>query len=326
MALVHGGERWELYKLLSDPTRLKLLALTSAAELAVSELADLLGQGQPKVSRHASALRDASLLSARKHGTWVLLSLAPEAGDDPVVADALASGLELCRNDGSLERVSEVIAGRDKETREFFARGGRELSAGPPAELGAYLHALSPLLTARDLAIDAGTGDGALLEVLAPLFDNVIALDRSSAQLDLAKQRAARRQFRNVKFVCGEIDGKEINKAMKSHGAPPSGGADVVFAARVLHHAPVPANAVRSLAALCKVGGCVFIVDYLSHKDEALRAQQADLWLGFEPKELVEMAEQAGLCEITRGSLPKAWCGEGPDRNVGWQWLAGRRS
>ncbi len=319
-------QRWELYKLLSDPTRLRLLALASVEELAVSELAELLREGQPKVSRHASALRDAALLSARKHGTWVLLRLSPEAENDPVVVDALAMGLELCQADGSLARVPEVVAGRDQDTREFFARGGRALPAGPPEELSAYLRALAPLIAPRDLAVDAGTGDGALLEVLAPMFDRVIALDRSEAQLDLARQRATRRQFRNVRFVCGEIDGAEVRRAMGKRA-----GADVVFAARVLHHAPVPAKAFAALRDLARPadggrpGGAVFVVDYLSHRDEALRAQQADLWLGFEPEELMTMADAAGLCEVQHGRLPKTWCGDGPDRNVGWQWLAGRR-
>jgi len=319
-------QRWELYRLLSDPTRLRLLALASTEELAVSELAELVRQGQPKVSRHATALREAALLSARKQGTWVLLRLTPNAADDPVVADALATGLELCHADGTLERVENVVAGRDADTREFFARGGRALPPSPPTEVGAYLRALAPLIAPRRLAVDAGTGDGALLEVLAPLFDQVIALDRSQAQLELAKQRAARRQFRNVKFVCGEIGGPEVRKALGKGCL-----ADAVFAARVLHHAPLPAKAVTALVALArrsgknKPGGAVFIVDYMSHRDEALRAQQADLWLGFEPDELITMAEEAGLCDIERARLPKAWCGEGPDRHVGWQWLAGRR-
>ena len=88
-------QRWELYRLLSDPTRLRLLALASTEELAVSELAELVRQGQPKVSRHATALREAALLSARKQGTWVLLRLTPNAADDPVVADALATDPEI---------------------------------------------------------------------------------------------------------------------------------------------------------------------------------------------------------------------------------------
>ena len=330
--------RWELYRLLADPTRLRLLALASNEELAVSELAELLREGQPKVSRHATALREAGLLHARKHGTWVLLRLAAHADGDPVVADAVAAGLELCSADDTLGRIADVIAARDAATREFFARGGRPTRSGPPEELAAYLRALAPLMGPRKLAIDAGTGDGALLEVLAPVFEQVIALDRSEAQLDLARQRADHRQFRNVRFICGEIDGPEIRKGLGRRSRSKNGdegrelGADVVFASRVLHHAPVPARAMDALVQLARparsheLGGALVVVDYESHHDEALREQQADLWLGFDPAELEALAREAGLGELSRGRLPRAWCGEGPDRHVGWQWLAGRRS
>ena len=85
--------RWELYRLLADPVRPRLLALSSVEELGVGELADLLREGQPKISRHAAALRDAGLLVARRQGTWTLLRLAPGAAADPVVADAVSAGL-----------------------------------------------------------------------------------------------------------------------------------------------------------------------------------------------------------------------------------------
>ncbi|MCA9624100.1 MAG: metalloregulator ArsR/SmtB family transcription factor, partial [Myxococcales bacterium] len=108
-ALRSGTPRWELYRLLSDPTRLRLLALTEVSELAVSELAELLRESQPKVSRHATALREAALLHARKQGTWVLLRLAPGADDDPVVDDALDAGRSLCEADGTLARIPAIL-------------------------------------------------------------------------------------------------------------------------------------------------------------------------------------------------------------------------
>lgn len=329
------GARWELYKLLGDPTRLKLLALCSLEELAVGELAELLRELQPKVSRHAATLREAGLLDARRQGTWVLLRLAPSSGDDAVVRDAVAAGRELCSGDGTLERVSAVIAARDAETRAFFARGGRALGGGPPDELAAYLAAVAPLIPERKLVVDAGTGDGALLEVLAPLFDNVVALDRSDAQLDLARERVAARHLDNVRFVRGELDGPEIEaavmrasnrRAAKTSRPAGSGGADAVFAVRVLHHAPAPAKALRALVRLARRGGTVIVIDYEPHRDEALRAQQADLWLGFDGEELSAMASAAGLCEVRRTRLPAAWCGEGPDRHLKWQLLAGKRT
>src|SRR3954465_974116 len=81
-----ASSRWELYRLLADPVRPRLLALVSVEELGVGGLADLLREGQPKISRHAAALRDAGLIAGRKQGTWTLLRLAPGAAEDAVVA------------------------------------------------------------------------------------------------------------------------------------------------------------------------------------------------------------------------------------------------
>ena len=326
-----AAARWELYRLLAEPVRPRLLALASAEELAVGELAELLREGQPKISRHASALRDAGLLAARKQGTWTLLRLAPGATDDAVVADAVAAGTATLRADGTLARVDDVLRAREDATREFFARGGRPAQVGPPLELAAYLSALAPLVPHRRLAVDAGTGEGQMLEVLAPIFDHVIALDRSDAQIALAHDRVRRRELDNVTLVQGEIDGPEVRAAVKKHGSA-HGGADVVIAARVLHHAKVPARAMHGLVELARPpkgdapGGAVCVLDYEAHDDEALRDQQADLWLGFEPKELKRLAKDAGLADVSWRRLPAAWQGEGPDRHLPWQLLVGHRS
>ncbi len=322
-----AASRWELYRLLADPVRPRLLALTSEEELGVGELAELLREGQPKISRHAAALRDAGLLAARRQGTWTLLRLAAGAADDAVVADAVAAGLGSCRADGTLARIEEVIRARDEATREFFARGGRPAQVGPPAELAAYLAAFAALIPHRRLAVDVGTGDGALLEVLAPVFERVIALDRADAQLALAAERVRRRELANVTLVRGEVDGPEVRAALRK-----GQGADVVFASRVLHHAPVPARAVTALADLARParngerGGAVVVLDYEAHDDQALREQQADLWLGFEPRELKRLGKAAGLVDAHWQRLPAAWQGEGPDRHLGWQLYVGFRS
>src|SRR5215472_4670494 len=106
------SHRWELYRLLSEPIRLRLLALASQEELSIGELAELLGEGQPNVSRHAAALRHAGLLRDRREGTRTLVHLTTEAARDAVVADALASGRALCGRDGSLARVADVLRQR----------------------------------------------------------------------------------------------------------------------------------------------------------------------------------------------------------------------
>ncbi|HTJ81414.1 MAG TPA: metalloregulator ArsR/SmtB family transcription factor [Polyangiaceae bacterium] len=322
--------RWELYKLLAEPVRVHLLALVAEEELAMGELAELLGESLTKVSRHASALRDAGLVTPRKHGTWVLLRLAAGLDADPVVQDALRAGHALMEKDGGRAKLDAVLRARDSKAREFFSRADTKGDAsGPPRELGAYLAALAPLFVGHALAVDAGTGDGALLEVLAPVFDRVVALDRSDARLASAAARARARGLDNVRFVQGELDGPEVKDAVS---ATRHEGADLVFASRVLHHAPKPAAAVRALGQLLRKpkgdrpGGALVIVDYAPHDDLAMKEAQADLWLGFEPKELLSFAKSAGLSGAAVRPLPAAFSGDGPDKALTWQALTARRA
>jgi ArsR family transcriptional regulator len=293
--------------------RLRLLALALEEELSIGELAELLGEGQPNISRHAAALRHAGLLRDRREGTRTLVHLAPEAADDPVVADALASGRALCQRDGSLARIPEVLRAREAAAHEFFARPGRTKVDATPTEIGAYVMALGPLLQRHGLALDAGTGDGRLLEVLAPAYERVVAVDRSAAQLARARERVATRGFTNVRFLQGELDAPELTRSLGS-------GADAVFAARLLHHAPRPANVVAQLASLCATGGVLVVLDYARHDDESMR-DQADVWLGFEAAELKRFARAAALDDARVIDIPSSLCGDGPDKHLRWQAL-----
>jgi DNA-binding transcriptional ArsR family regulator len=312
-------ERWQLYRLLSDPFRLRLLALAAEEELALGELAELLGESQPNLSRHAGPLRQAGLLSERRQGTRTLVRLSEEARADPVVADALATGRELCRAEGSLSRIRDVVRARDQKTREFFARPvhtGEALGLAP--ELPAYLLALSSLIERRALAVDAGTGDGALLDVLAPVFERVIALDRSEAQLARAERRVAARGYRNVEFYAGEIADEQLRRAVGD-------GADLVMAVRVLHHAPLPRETVQALSDLLCPTGQLLLLDYARHADEALRDAQADIWMGFDANELEDYASAAGLRGVHVGEVPRGLFQSGVDSHLPWLLVAGKR-
>ena len=321
------SQRWELYRLLAEPTRLRLLALAAEEELGIGELAELLGENQSSVSRHAAALRQAGLLRDRKEGTRTLVSVAPQVTNDAVVADALASGRELCTNEGSLARIAEVVAAREAAAHEFFARPAtKSRTDGPPAEAGAYLTALGRLLPRRALALDAGTGDGRLLDVLAPVYERVVGVDRSHAQLARARERITARGFTNVALVQGAVDSPEVRRArgLAPDSAESGSGADAVFASRVLHHAPQPAKVVAQLASLCTPGGALIVIDYVRHDDESMRAQ-ADAWLGFEAVELKRFARAAGLEDAHVTSIPSSLCGDGADGHLPWQALVARR-
>jgi ArsR family transcriptional regulator len=312
--------RWELYRLLGEPRRLRLLGLTSEEELSIGELAELTREAQPNVSKHLKLLREAGLVAVRRQGTRAFASLSPDLNGDPLIADAIRSGRALCAEDGSLERVATVIRARDEEAREFFDQPADTMSPRPVDEWSAYLTALRVLLPRHSLAIDLGTGDGALVELIAPLFDRVIAVDRSEKQLEAAQRRLSRRGYDHVELIQADYDDPSISERVRELG-----GADAVFAVRLLHHAPKPKQVVSFLGSLVRPGGHVIVIDYCSHDDELMRDRQADLWLGFEREELRDFASSAGLKSPEVFAIPAARYGPGPDSHLKWQVLAARR-
>lgn len=316
-ALPAGDSRWQLYRLLSDPTRLRLLALAAEEELSVGELAELLGESQPNVSRHAAPLRQAGLLVDRRQGTRTLVRLAEGARKDAVVADALDAGQKICGNEGSLSRVAEIVLRRDVKTREFFARPAQaEIEISP--ELPAYLYVLGGLVEHRQLALDAGTGDGVFLDLLAPIFERVIAMDRSAAQLARASQRVRAHGYGNVELIEDQIGGQLVRECVGQ-------GADLVVSSRVLHHAPRPRTAIKELSLLVRPGGRLLVIDYARHDDELLQELQADVWLGFAPEELREYAAEAGLVDVAIAPVPGRYVRVGPDAHLPWLSLLAKR-
>jgi SAM-dependent methyltransferase len=310
--------RVDLYRALSDAGRLRLLALCSEEELTVSELSSVTGESQPQVSKKAAALRGLSLLAARKEGTRSFLRTRPTS--DPVVLDALREGKRMCLEEGRLIRVQEVVRAREASSVAFFE--GEESAArdsAPVAERAAegpflsHLAALGSLFGSRSLAVDVGSGEGHTLDVLAPIYDRVMAVDRSRARLARAATRVQDRGFANVSLVHGQFDDiaviEEVDRA---------GGADLVFAGRVLHHAARPQHAVNAFARLLKPGGKLAILEYAPHDDEGMRESQADVWLGFSQAELRSLCDDAGLAVTDQQPILRALHPTGADAHLSW--------
>ena len=323
--------RADLFRLLGDEDRLRLLALCEADELTVGELAALLDESQPQITRKSQPLRDAGLLQARRDGTRTLLHA--DAPEDPIVAAGLEAGRALCLAEGRLARVPMVVAEREETARRLFgegkADGGWELEPGlrggghhllgsPPAaagpdgasggrELGPLvewqrsclplLGVLAPLLPRHALAVDIGTGEGTLLPLLSPIYDRVMAVDRSPARLARAAARTASLGLGNVRLRQAEVDDANLAQEIARVG-----GADLVVLARVLHHAARPQSLVTSAARLLRPGGHLALVDHTPHEDEGLR-ERGHVWLGFEPSKLRQFLEAAGLEPIALSSL-----------------------
>ncbi len=303
--------RIELYKLVSEPARLRLLAACADEELTVGELAEVLGEGQPNVSRHASQLRNAGLLASRRDGARTLLSLDAKVSTDAVVADALASGRVLCKTDGTANRIAAVVEARDRSSSAYFSQPRPGAVEAFIPEVALALQLIAALVPRRALAVDAGTGDGALAAALAQAFDRVVAVDRSEAQLSLARERLRSLGLRNVELYAGDVGGAAIRQAVGS-------GADVVFASRILHHAARPERFLRALRPLVASRGRLVVLDYAQHEDESMR-DRGDVWLGFDEATLARDLRRAGFSPLRSSTLPTRRPERGPDTHLTWR-------
>lgn len=322
-AKVSGAGRVELYRLLADESRLRILALCAEEELSVGELGALLSESQPQISRKVAPLRQAGLLQARRDGTRTWLRLVSTRAKDPVIGDALGEGRRRCQDDGSLARLPGLVAAREEQGRALFETAATKplppSEVFPPTHL-AHLAGLWPLLPGRSLAVDVGTGEGVLLDVLVPLYERVIAVDRSQARLARCAARIAEHGYAHVSLYPGSYEEAELLQRVDS-----AGGADLVYAARTLHHASRPAQAVECFARLLRRGGHLVLLEYLPHFDESLRSVQGDVWLGFSAEELRSFATGAGLEVIGEGTIPAALHRQGPDAHLGWHTLVARK-
>lgn len=297
--------RAELFRLLGDEDRLRLLALCSEEELTVGELAQLLGESQPQVTKKTQPLREAGLLASRRDGTRTLLKTEHRGQDevanasDPVIAAALAEGRTLCAKDGSLAKIPRVIAAREEVSRRLFDEA-QDAKPAPAIDstLLSWLPLLAPLLPGRALAVDIGTGEGTLLPLLSPLFDRVIAVDRSAARLARAAANIASWDLPNVRLREGAVDDSALAEEVGrvSHDRHDH-GADLVVMARVLVHASRPQDVITSATRLVRPGGHLVVIDYVPHDDESLR-EQGHVWLGFEPDKLRTWLQAAHLTSV----------------------------
>jgi len=277
---------------------MKLLALCAEEELTVGELATLLGESQPQITKKSQPLREVGLLAARRDGTRTLLK--SDAPPDAILTAALEEGRTLCAKDGSLAKIARVVAQREDLSRRLFEQPAGEVEQEPAisSAIAPWLPLLAPLLPGRALAVDLGTGEGALLPLLSPLYDRVVAVDRSAARLARCAARIASWGLPNVRLREGSVDDAALAEEIGQRG-----GADLVVMARVLVHASRPQDAIASATRLLRAGGHLAIIDYMPHDDESLR-EQGHVWLGFEPGKLRGWVESARLQAITLQPFP----------------------
>lgn len=304
--------RTELYRVLADPLRLQILAVLEHEELTVGELAEVLGQSQPQMSKKVSALRKASLLSMRKDGARTYLHTT--SIEDAVVRDACDEGRRLAIDANAFDQMNRVIGEREDAGRAFFNTEDEVPTAeGTPLQ-SAHLFSLSQLFGQRRLAVDVGTGRGEFLDIIAPAFQRVIGIDRSRAQLAHAAQRIKSRCFRNVRLREGTLGDANILQEIDDLG-----GAQVLTLVRTLHHSAKPRELLTKAFRCLVPGGRILVVDYHRHDDESMRSQ-GDVWLGFAQDELKSMLEDAGFEQTAQCEVPQPYVQASADaQHLSWQ-------
>ncbi len=286
----------------AEPTRLRLIALLGREELTVTEICGVIGQSQPRTSRHLRLLVDAGVLERAPEGAFVYYRLAedsPEAdlahriaslappGDVTIAADLAA--LSRARQ----ARIEAAIAYRSAHADEL--EGLQDLYVGEAAVERALLDMLvgeGPI----GRLLDIGTGTGRILELLAPHTEQSVGLDLDHDMLQLA--RAA----------LGEA---QLSRATVRHGdlhRPPfeAGSFDVAVMHHVLHLLDAPGGAIRDAARLLRPGGRLLVADFATHDLEQLRNLHGHRCLGISDKDMLGWAIEAGLDVEDERSLPPA--------------------
>jgi len=274
-----------------DPTRLRLLLLLRQAELTVSELIEIIGQSQPRVSRHLKLLCGAGLIERFKEGSWVFYR-ATDEGRAATLGSTL-SALLAGPPEADLKRLAAVREKRAAEAAAYFKANASEWGRirglyAPEQDVEA---AIVRQLAANPIQqlLDAGTGTGRMLELLAPHTKRAVGVDVSPEMLAIARDKLMRGNLANCQVRLADT------YRLPFEPGDTASGFDAVIFHQVLHYLDDPGAAVQEGARVMRAGGRLLITDFAPHELEFLREDYAHRRLGFADKEVQGWFQAAGL-------------------------------
>jgi ArsR family transcriptional regulator len=283
-------------KAVAEPTRLRLLALCEAEALSVSELVEILGQSQPRISRHLKLLAESGLLTRRRDGASVFYRRATQSW----LAERMSALLPLAEPElaHDRDRLRELREKRTQKARAYFDGNAkrwdelRSLHVDEAVIEAALQEALLPHHP-RSMA-DIGTGTGRLLELFAPHVQEAVGIDGSREMLDVARLKLEAKGLRQV----------ELRHADLAHLPIQAGRFDLAIIHQVLHFADHPVQVLSEAGRILAPGGRLAVVDFAPHELEYLRGQHQHRWLGFSQTEIDEALNAAGLIPYDSRTLP----------------------
>lgn len=291
----------DIFRALGDPTRLRIVHLLRAMELAVGEIAVVVGQSQPRVSRHVRILAEAGLVERRKEGNWVFLRLSRDSRTAPFLTlfDALEpSANEQLWQQADLARLAAVRADRSRAAEAYFAERAEEWDAirslhVPEDEVEAAMTALLGQEPIGHL-LDIGTGTGRMIELFGPVADQVTALDRSPDMLRLARAKLPQDAGDKYALLLGDFSALPLEAE----------SVDTIVLHQVLHYAQVPEAVIAEAARVMETGGRLLIADFAPHEREELRLRDQHARLGFSDEQIGTWFGDAGIDLERVESLP----------------------
>jgi len=272
-----------IFRALADPTRLRIMLLLQKMELAVGELAQILNQSQPRISRHIRILDEAGLAERRKEGSWVFLKPGP-ASELEILGRIFRSDTVVQSEQAmqDQQQLSLVRKARAEMAERYFAAHAEQWDAIrslhlPEAEVE---RAMLALLQDAPLGkmLDIGTGTGRMVELFGAAAQSVVAIDNSPEML-----RLARAKLLESETVTGSslVQKTELKQGDFNHLPLENGAVDSVILHQVLHFAQHPEAVLVEVSRVLKSAGIVLIADFAAHDREDLRTEHAHARLGF---------------------------------------------
>lgn len=288
---------WNILKLFSDRTRLRILHLLKREQLAVSELQDILGMGQSRISTHLAQLLKLKIVALRREGKKAFYSISgtlPEKTRTLLEATfaSIASDAEIRADEAALARVLEK---RTAATQEYFdAIARRDGNATVPGRSdGGIIQMLLSLMPPLVIA-DLGSGRGIISQRLALSAKKIYCIDNSKTTLEEGREFMKKHGVKNVEFMLGDIEKIPLKNA----------SVDVALLSQSLHHANHPSATLAEAFRILKPGGKIIILDLNKHPYEIARERYHDTWLGFSKSEIENWLSGAGFQKISSLVFP----------------------
>jgi ArsR family transcriptional regulator len=288
----------DIFAALADPTRARILLLVRDLQLSVGELADILDQSQPRVSRHVRILAEAGLVRRHKEGAWVFVGPGDRTMVDPVLALIEAVAGDVDPISAERTRLAQVRADRQQRIDQWFEANAGEwdLLRRMGGDDGAVEQAVAVAAARPSIGrlLDIGTGTGRILELLAAAADSATGVDRSPEMLRIARGKLA---------AAGNQKADLLQADMRALPFPDA-AFDTVTMHHVLHFADNPAAALAEAARMVAPGGKLIVADYAAHDREELRSRFQHSRLGFEEEALSGLMADAGLAPARLSAHP----------------------